>query len=113
MGSAEPRRVRVEATLEYLAFEILANPDLTDIEIVLASATTAQMDRCVGRSLRIIGTFALINGALKTMLVIPLDDKQIEALSSAVICYLMALIESEVFADSFLAAFPTPSARVN
>jgi len=89
-----------EATL---AVEVLANADMTDIEMLPSRPNSLGAEKIdelarlwAFRGLRWIGTIGIIDGRVRAAVAVPLDPLRISALSAAFIAYGDVLLASGI-----------------
>lgn len=96
MPTAEMTRIAAEASIAVL---ILANPEITDVDFIplkprmMSPAEQAELrNRWPGRNLSSIGAFGMVGAVPKVALKVPLDDRQVTALSAACAAYIATLL---------------------
>ncbi len=82
-----------------LAVCILANADVSDIELVNLKAVPLHNETTrdfTGRGLRFIGVIGIVQGVPRSALAVPLDPVRTSALSQAFIAYTQSLLDANL-----------------
>ncbi len=89
-------RFQLLAASAQVAVIVLANADVTDIELIPVKPHTISDDevthRCAGRVLHFAGVLGLVDGVGHSQLAEPLDEQRVSALADAFTTYCVTLM---------------------